>query len=64
MTMPPPFIQGEPLHDAAEVLQEEGEGAPREFRAGLTVGRCREPLARPMGQMTKGGVAVQNLRQE
>jgi hypothetical protein len=43
MTMPPPFIQGGPLHDAAEVLQEEGEEAPREFRAGLTVGRCREP---------------------
>jgi hypothetical protein len=43
MTMPPPFIQGGSLHDAAEVLQEEGEEAPREFRAGLTVGRCREP---------------------
>jgi hypothetical protein len=34
------------LHDASKALQEEGEEAQREFRAGLIVGRCAEPLAR------------------
>src|SRR5512132_2908843 len=64
MTMPPPFVQGRLLHRAAETLEKESEEAQREFGPRLTVGRRREPQARQMGQMTAGGVAMQNLQQE
>ena len=62
--MPPPFVQGGSLHRAAEALEEEVKEAQREFGARLTVGRRTEPQARQMGQMTAGGVAMQNLQQE
>jgi hypothetical protein len=64
MAMPSPFVQGGPLHRAAETLEEESEEAQRESGAGLTVRRRTEPQARQMGQMTAGGVAMQNLQEE
>ena len=64
MAMPPPFVQGRPLHRAAETLEEESEEAQRESGASLTVGRRTEPQARQMGQMTAGGVAMKDLQQE
>src|SRR6266511_3877540 len=64
MTMPPPFVHGGSLHRAAEALQEEVKEAQWESSASLTVRRRTEPQARQMGQMTAGGVAIQNLQQE
>src|SRR5512132_245250 len=64
MAMPPPVVQGGSRHGATETVEEEREEAPREFGTRLTVGRRREPQARPMGQMTAGGVAMQHLPQE
>ena len=64
MPVPPPFIQGRPLHRAAEALQEEVKEASREPRTGLAVGRRTAPQARQMGQMAAGRVTVQNLQQE
>jgi hypothetical protein len=64
MAMPPPIVQGGSLHRSSEALEEESEEARREFGAGLTGGCRAEPQARQMGQMTTGGVAVQNLSQE
>ena len=60
MTMPPPFIQGGSLGSIAETL-EEGEEGEREFRARLAVCRRAEAQTRQMGQMTTGGVAVEDL---
>jgi hypothetical protein len=61
MAMPPPFARDAGLHRVSDSLEEEGEEVEREFGAGLTVGRCAEAQARQMGQMTAGGVAMQNL---
>jgi hypothetical protein len=61
MTMPPPFIQGGSLGSIAETLEEEGEEGEREFSARLAVGRRAEAQTRQMGQMTTGGVAVEDL---
>jgi len=62
--MPPAFVQGRPLHRAAEALEEAVKEAQREFGTRLTGGRRTEPQARQMGQMTAGGVAMENLQQE
>jgi hypothetical protein len=43
MAMPPPFVQGRPLHRAAETLEEEVKKPQREFGTRLTVGRHTEP---------------------
>jgi hypothetical protein len=64
MALPPAFVQGGPLHCAAETFEEEVKKAQREFSARLAVGRCREPQARQMGQMTAGRVAMENLQQK
>jgi hypothetical protein len=45
MAMPPPVVQGRPLHRAAETLEEKVKKPQREFGAGLTVGRRTEPYA-------------------
>jgi hypothetical protein len=62
--MPAPVVHGGLLHGTVEALQDEGKDAPWESGADLTGGRCREPHARQVGQMTAGGVAMQNLSQE
>ena len=64
MAMPSPFVQGGPLHRAAETLEEESEEAQRESGAGLTVRRRTEPQARQMGQVATGSVAMEHLSQE
>jgi hypothetical protein len=64
MPRPPPVIHGGALHRAAEALEQKVKEVQREFGTSLTGGRRREPSARQMGQMTAGGVAVQNLPQE
>jgi hypothetical protein len=64
MAMPPPFVPGGSLHGAAETLEEASEAAQRECGKRLTGCRRRAPQARPMGQMTAGGVAMQHLPQE
>jgi hypothetical protein len=64
MPMPPAVVHGGALHGAAEALQEAVKDAPRESRAGLTIGRRGEPQARQMGQMTAGRVALQHLQEE
>ena len=43
MAMPPPVVQGGPLHRAAETLEEEVKKAPRECGTRWTVGRRTEP---------------------
>jgi hypothetical protein len=43
MALPPPFVQGGSLHRGSKALEDEGEEAQREFRAGLTVGCRAEP---------------------
>jgi hypothetical protein len=64
MAMPPSFVQGGWLHGTPETLEEAGEEVEREFGTRLTVGRCTEPQARQMGQMTTGGMAMPHLPQE
>jgi hypothetical protein len=64
VAVPPAFARETGLHRTAEALQEEVKAAPRESGMGLTVGLCSEPQARQMGQMTAGGVAVQDLQQQ
>jgi hypothetical protein len=61
VAMPLPFVHGGALHRAAEALQEEVKEASRESGTGLTGGRRAEPSARPMGEMTAGGLAMQHL---
>ena len=61
MALPPPFVQGGSLHGATEALEEDGEEVEREFGTRVTVCRRTAPQARQMGQMTAGGVAMQNL---
>jgi hypothetical protein len=64
MAMPPAFAREAGLPSASEALQQEGKDAHQESGVGLTVCRRTAPQARSRGQMTAGGVAMQNLPQE